>query len=132
MQVNVKELTGVSHLKLVFMNVLVLQSFLAVSLPSVTIFPSFSSASVTTFLKFFKLFKYSPSSQVLAPCVVESFQVFRLYFFQAPSVWTLGYNHGRSSNCAFTGLDGLLLHFECELLALTVDSSFTCHHQSQE
>ena len=32
MQVNVKELTGVLHLKLVFMNVLVLQSFLAVSL----------------------------------------------------------------------------------------------------
>ena len=31
MQVNVKELTGVSHLELVFMNVLVLQSFLAVS-----------------------------------------------------------------------------------------------------
>ena len=46
------------------------------------VFPSFSSASVTTFLKFFKLFKYfkySPSSHVLAPCVVESFQVFRLY-----------------------------------------------------
>ena len=32
MQVNVKELTGVLHLSLVFMNVLVLQSFLAVSL----------------------------------------------------------------------------------------------------
>ena len=31
MQVNVKELTGVLHLRLVFMNVLVLQSFLAVS-----------------------------------------------------------------------------------------------------
>ena len=31
MQVNVKELTGVLHLKLVFMIVLVLQSFLAVS-----------------------------------------------------------------------------------------------------
>ena len=31
MQVNVKELTGVLHLKLVFMNVLALQSFLAVS-----------------------------------------------------------------------------------------------------
>ena len=30
MQVNVKELTGVLHLKLVFMTVLVLQSFLAV------------------------------------------------------------------------------------------------------
>ena len=32
MQVNVKELTGVLHLKLVFMIVLVLQSFLAVFL----------------------------------------------------------------------------------------------------
>ena len=32
MQVNVKELTGVLHLNLVFMNVLVLQSFWAVSL----------------------------------------------------------------------------------------------------
>ena len=32
MQVNVKELTGVLHLSLVFMIVLVLQSFLAVSL----------------------------------------------------------------------------------------------------
>ena len=32
MQVNVKELTGVLHLSLVFMNVLVLQSFLAVSI----------------------------------------------------------------------------------------------------
>ena len=42
MQVNVKELTGVLHLKLVFMNVLVLQSFLAVSL---------SSASVTSLFK---------------------------------------------------------------------------------
>ena len=35
MQVNVKELTGVLHLSLVFMNVLVLQSFLAVPLSSV-------------------------------------------------------------------------------------------------
>ena len=34
MQVNVKELTGVLHLKLVFMSVLVLQSFLAVSFSS--------------------------------------------------------------------------------------------------
>ena len=31
MQVNVKELTGVLHLNFLFMNVLVLQSFLAVS-----------------------------------------------------------------------------------------------------
>ena len=31
MQVNVKELTGVLHLRILFMNVLVLQSFLAVS-----------------------------------------------------------------------------------------------------
>ena len=65
MQVNVKELTGISHLKLVFMNVLVLQSFLAVS------FPSFSSASVTTFLKFFKLFKY-------LDCVPSQLQVYKL------------------------------------------------------
>ena len=35
MQVNVKELTGVIHLSLVFMNVLVLQSFLAVPFSSV-------------------------------------------------------------------------------------------------
>ena len=128
MQVNVNELTGVLHLKLVFMNVLVLQSFLAVSFLAV----SLSSASVTTFLKLFKYSKYLPSSQVLAPCVVESFQVFRLHFFQAPSVLTLSSNHGRSCNCALTGLDGLLLHFECELLALTVDSAFTYYHQSQE
>ena len=71
MQVNVKELTGILHLKLVFMNFLVLQSFLAVS------FQVF---------KLFKYFEYSPSSQVLAACVAESFQVFKLYFFQAPSV----------------------------------------------
>ena len=82
MQVNVKELTGVLHLKLVFMNVLVLQSFLTVSFSSasVTTFSSISSASVTS------LFKCSPSSQVLAPRVAESFQVFKLYFFKAPSV----------------------------------------------
>ena len=47
MQVNVKKLTGVLHLKLVFMNVLVLQSFLAVS------------------FQVFKLFKYFKCSQVL-------------------------------------------------------------------
>ena len=52
MQVKVKELTAVLHLKLVFMNVLVLQSFLAVSL---------SSASVTTFLKLSKYSKSLPS-----------------------------------------------------------------------
>ena len=58
MQVDVKELTGVLHLRLVFMNVLVLQSFLAVSL---------SSASVTTFFKLIQYFQYSPSSQVILP-----------------------------------------------------------------
>ena len=26
------------------------------------------------------------------------------------------FNHGRSCICAFTGLDGILLHLECELL----------------
>ena len=58
MQVNVKELTGVLHLKLVFMNVLVLQSFLAVSFQVFQVLPSFSSSSSVQ--------------------VVESFQVFRL------------------------------------------------------
>ena len=46
MQVNVKELTGVSHLELVFMNVLVLQSFLAVSFqvdPVFQVFTKFTS-----------------------------------------------------------------------------------------
>ena len=42
MQVNVKELTGVLHLKLVFMNVLVLQSFLAVSLQAFSSVPRVS------------------------------------------------------------------------------------------
>ena len=41
MQVNVKELTSVLHLRLVFMNILVLQSFLAVS-----------------FVKWYHLFKF--------------------------------------------------------------------------
>ena len=75
MQVNVKELTGVLHLKLVFMNVLVLQSFLAVS---------FQVQVSQVFLSF----QVFVSSQVLAPCVAESFQVFqvvKLYFFKAPS-----------------------------------------------
>ena len=40
MQVNVKELTGVLHLSLVFMIVLVLQSFLAVSFSSVLSSPN--------------------------------------------------------------------------------------------
>ena len=58
MQVNVKELTGVSHLRLVFMNVLVLQSFLAVSL---------SSASVTTFLKLFQVFQVFTKFSSISP-----------------------------------------------------------------
>ena len=62
---NVKELTDVLHLKLVFMNVLVLQSFLTVP---------------------FQVLQVVQVFQVLAPCVVESFQVFGLYFFQALSV----------------------------------------------
>ena len=56
MQVNVKELTGVLHLKLVVMNVLVLQSFLAVS---------FSSASVTTLSKPSSCSSISSAHQVL-------------------------------------------------------------------
>ena len=43
MQVNVKELTGVLHLNLVFMNVLVLQSFLAVSFQVSQVSPVYSS-----------------------------------------------------------------------------------------
>ena len=49
MQVNVKELTGVLHLSLVFMIVLVLQSFLAVSLQVCCVrqskLPAFSSVT---------------------------------------------------------------------------------------
>ena len=75
MQANVKELTGVSHLKLVFMNVLVLQSFLAVSFAKCyhlsKWYKSLSSASVTTFLKFFKLFKY-------LDCISSQLQVYKL------------------------------------------------------
>ena len=70
MQVNVKKLTGVLHLKLVFMNVLVLQSFLAVS------FPSLSSASVTILLKYFKYLDCIPSQlqvyKLLAPTMAEA------------------------------------------------------------
>ena len=75
MQVNVKELTGELHLRLVFMNVLVLQSFLAVSfqvskfLPSVIIFSS---------LQVVQAFPVIPPSRVI--------QVFRLCAFPAPSV----------------------------------------------
>ena len=58
MQVNVKELTGILHLKLVFMNVLVLQSFLAVcqvSAHSLAVFfmlsvPSSSLPSIRSFI----------------------------------------------------------------------------------
>ena len=69
MQVNVKELTGVSHLRLVFMNAFVLQSFLTVSLTRVIIFPNLHV--VQTF-------------QVLLPSGV--IQVFRLCPFPTPSV----------------------------------------------
>ena len=66
MQVNVKELTGVLHLKLVFMNVLVLQSFLAVY------FQVFQVLQVSFKCKCYHLFQVT--------------QVFRLYPFQDPSV----------------------------------------------
>ena len=53
MQVNVKELTGVSHLKLVFMKVLVLQSFLAVSFQVDLVFQVFTKfSSDTPFLSY--------------------------------------------------------------------------------
>ena len=45
MQVNVKELTGVLHLILVFMNVLVLKSFLAVSFAKCYHLSKFSSVT---------------------------------------------------------------------------------------
>ena len=48
------------------MNVLVLQSFLAVSFPSVTTFPGISSVTPLQ--------------------VSQAFQVVKLYFFKAPSV----------------------------------------------
>ena len=73
MQVNV---TGVSHLKLVFMIVLVLQSFLAVS------FQVFQVQVSQVFLSFQVL----PPFQVFQVQVSQAFQVVRLYFFKAPSV----------------------------------------------
>ena len=61
MQVNVKELTGVLHLNLVFMTVLVLQSFLAVSFQ---VFPS-----VTSLLKcVVSTIPNSQQSQVFCKC----------------------------------------------------------------
>ena len=77
MQVNVKELTGVLHLRLVFINVLVLQSFLAVFLSSasVTTFSSWSSiSSIHQVLKWYslpKLFKY-------LDCIHSQLQVYKL------------------------------------------------------
>ena len=56
------------------MNVLVLQSFLAVSFQAFQVFAKcchLSSASVTTFLKFFKLFKY-------LDCIPSQLQVYKL------------------------------------------------------
>ena len=71
MQVNVKELTGVVHLKLVFMNVLVLQSFLAVSF----------QVLAHCVAESFQVFPVLPSLQVS-----QAFQVVKLYFLKAPSV----------------------------------------------
>ena len=51
MQVNVEELTGVLHLRFVFMNVLVLQSFLAVSLSSASVATLSKPSSVHQVLK---------------------------------------------------------------------------------
>ena len=55
MPINVKELTGVLHLNLVFMIVLVLQSFLAVYSQVCCVnhskLPAFPSASVTSILQ---------------------------------------------------------------------------------
>ena len=51
MQVNVKELTGVLHLKLVFMIILVLQSFLAVFFKYVRCFEPLVQLPATSFFK---------------------------------------------------------------------------------
>ena len=67
MQVNVKELTGVLHLRLVFMNVLVLQSFLAVSLQVFQVLPSFQAFQVQVSQVFLL-------SQVLAPVWLNHFK----------------------------------------------------------
>ena len=75
MLVNVKELTGVLHLRLVFMNVLVLQSFLAVSFQVSKFLPS---VIIISSLLVVQAFQVIPPSQVI--------QVFRLYPFPAPSV----------------------------------------------
>ena len=77
MQVNVKELTGVSHLKLVFMNVLVLQSFLAVSF-QVQVSQVFLSSQVLAlvWLNHFKYLNYISSKlqvyKPLAPTMAEA------------------------------------------------------------
>ena len=82
MQVNVKELTGVLHLKLVFMNVLVLQSFLAVSFPSFQVdpvfqvFTKFPSVSPLVWLNHFKCLDCIPSQlqgcKLLVPTMAEA------------------------------------------------------------
>ena len=79
MQVNVKELTGVLHLNLVFMNVLVLQSFLAV-------FPKCHQSSQVCCVNYSKLPAFSsvlssPSSK-LTPSTSQVCQL-----FQAPSAF---------------------------------------------
>ena len=67
MQVNVKELTGVLHLKLVFMNVLVLQSFLAVSFQVFKLFQHFKCKCYSLP----KLFKY-------LDCISSQLQVYKI------------------------------------------------------
>ena len=76
MQVNVKELTGVLHLRLVFMNVLVLQSFLAVSFQVSKFLPSVIIISSLQVVQAFqvilpKLFKY-------LDCIHSQLQVYKL------------------------------------------------------
>ena len=81
MQVNVKELTGVLHLRLVFMNVLVLQSFLAVSCQ---VDPVFQVSKFLPSVIIISSLQVVQTLQVILPSQV--IQVFRLYPFPAPSV----------------------------------------------
>ena len=83
MQVNVKELTGVLHLSLVFMNVLILQSFLAVSFQVCCI-------------KQPKLQANSKHFQVFQVSLVYSSVLCQL--FQAPSISKLPSSHKYSTS----------------------------------
>ena len=90
MQVNVKELTGVLHLELVFMNVLVFQSFLDVSLKHFKLFQSSISSSTSSCQVFPLCIKCVYNSSICS-CMSSSmssclFQYFCVYAFLAPTM----------------------------------------------